>query len=410
MSLGKSNMSIETASNVMMTLSPNISVLLRGDHGIGKSQIVRQIAKKRSLKDGINYRVIDRRISQMSEGDILGLPKLENDTTKWCLMDWFMTACTEPCILFLDELNRGSQEVQNAVFQIVLDRELDGRKLHPNTICAAAINDNARYQVNEMDPALLDRFFVIDLFPSTDEWVSWAREEENGVPNVDPLIVNFIQTNDRWLDPPADTNPGAVTPSRRSWERLSKELVAAKVVEDTMNQMFHSLCLGFIGTEATADLQTFGKTFARRVTAEEVINGYLTNPTLFKRITGGKDVKTVTNETWNELVDKVSHHITSKMDELTDEQAKNVGGLFKNLPFELRMTLWHKISAPGLPKIKVIQAVHKYSKELVLESLSMEINKQKAAETKETEAATVAETPETAPVAKKAAKKKAANA
>ena len=62
-------------------------VLMRGRHGIGKSQLVYQFAGRRTLD------VIERRASQMTEGDLIGLPNIEGRSTKWNPPDWFKTAC-----------------------------------------------------------------------------------------------------------------------------------------------------------------------------------------------------------------------------------------------------------------------------------------------------------------------------
>ena len=43
-------------------------VLLRGRHGVGKSQVVYQLA------DSLGLPVVERRASQMTEGDLVGLP------------------------------------------------------------------------------------------------------------------------------------------------------------------------------------------------------------------------------------------------------------------------------------------------------------------------------------------------
>ena len=52
-------------------------VLLRGRHGIGKSEVVHQIAEKLGLP------VVERRASQMTEGDLVGLPSISNDRTSF---------------------------------------------------------------------------------------------------------------------------------------------------------------------------------------------------------------------------------------------------------------------------------------------------------------------------------------
>ena len=161
-----SNMSIKTFLTVSEVLPVETSILIRGPHGIGKSQVVRQVAKH------FNLPVVDRRLSQMTEGDMIGLPSTDGEVTRFNPPDWYKNACTKPICLFLDELNRATPEVMQAAFQIVLDRELNGWKLHPETRVYAAINHSAAYTVNEMDPALLDRFWTIDLEPTVEDWLA----------------------------------------------------------------------------------------------------------------------------------------------------------------------------------------------------------------------------------------------
>ena len=73
-------------------------VLIRGRHGIGKSTVVYQYAKEQGLP------VVERRASQMTEGDLVGLPSIEGNRTSFNPPDWFKQACEEPVCLFLDEV------------------------------------------------------------------------------------------------------------------------------------------------------------------------------------------------------------------------------------------------------------------------------------------------------------------
>ena len=56
---------LTTAPHILNTKLP---ILIRGRHGVGKSQVVYQIA------DDCGLPVVERRASQMTEGDLLGLP------------------------------------------------------------------------------------------------------------------------------------------------------------------------------------------------------------------------------------------------------------------------------------------------------------------------------------------------
>ena len=51
-----------------LILNSRFPVLIRGRHGVGKSQVIYQVAKQLRLP------VVERRASQMTEGDLLGVP------------------------------------------------------------------------------------------------------------------------------------------------------------------------------------------------------------------------------------------------------------------------------------------------------------------------------------------------
>jgi MoxR-like ATPase len=80
-------------------------VLIRGRHGVGKSETVYAFAKS------IGKRVVERRASQMTEGDLVGLPVVEGNRTSWNPPDWFKDACDNGVVLFMDEIDRAVQEV-----------------------------------------------------------------------------------------------------------------------------------------------------------------------------------------------------------------------------------------------------------------------------------------------------------
>jgi ribosomal protein S17E len=341
-------MSIKTFLNVAAQLPVDTSVLLRGPHGIGKSQVVRKVAAHFGLP------VTDRRLSQMTEGDMVGLPSTDGEVTRFNPPDWYKAACTKPTCLFLDELNRATPEVMQAAFQIVLDRELNGWRLHKDTRVFAAVNASAAYTVNEMDPALLDRFWTIDLTPTVEDWVSWARDG-----HVHDTVTDFIAGNDKWLDCPKDAEPGKVSPSRRSWERLSSALVSAGIAEDPKADLFYPMCLGYVGTEATIAFHSFAKTIENQVTGEEVLRDY------------GKVKKKVAKlgqEKQNILIEKVADYVTKQLKTLDETQGKNLGAFMKDLPGELRVSAWSKLTqGSGTDNLDLARSVHKYCVESVLE-------------------------------------------
>ena len=209
-------------------LAPTVSnarfpVLMRGRHGIGKSQVVNQIAEDDKLP------VVERRASQMTEGDLVGLPVIKGNTTSWNPPDWFKFACDNPCVLFFDEVDRATTEVRQGLFELTDSRKLNGWKLHKDTLIYAAINGGehgSNYQVSDMDPAELDRYSCWDLEPTVEDWLAWAKDRVNTV------IWDFINQNPKHLEHTDDVEPNKVYPSRRSWDRLNQTLCQANLVEE----------------------------------------------------------------------------------------------------------------------------------------------------------------------------------
>jgi len=313
-----------------VSLAPAVSaaklpVLLRGRHGIGKSQVVYQIAAELGLP------VVERRASQMTEGDLVGLPSIEGNRTTFNPPDWFKQSCEEAVVLFLDEVDRATLEVRQGIFELTDSRKLNGHNLHPNTLVFAAINGGehgASYQVNEMDPAELDRWSVWDVEPTTEDWLAWGKN------NVDGLVWDFINQNRAHLEHNADIEPNKRYPSRRSWKRLNDVLVQAEQLE--AGPAMFNLAQSFVGFEAAVALNDFAKNYERVVTVDQLLNG--------------ERVEALAAFSLNEhcaLIEKVEAEETCKT-ELNDDQIGNLANYFTTLPSEAAMKLWGVISQGGV--------------------------------------------------------------
>jgi len=299
-------------------------VLIRGRHGVGKSEVVYQFA------ESIGFPVVERRASQMTEGDLVGLPKTDGNVTSFCPPDWFKTACEEPVILFLDEVDRATIEVRQGIFELTDSRKLNGHRLHPQTLIFAAINGGEhgqQYQVGEMDPAELDRWTVFDVEPSVEDWLAWANNK------VDKMSWDFINSNRAHLEHKEDFEPNKVYPSRRSWERLSECLTTASLLEEASPALFN-LSAAFVGFEAAVAFNDFVQNYDRQVSIKDIL------------VDGELDkVKDFTINEHTALVEKMEANVTFK-EALPDEQVQNLAAYFLQLPSEVAMKLWTVMGQP----------------------------------------------------------------
>ena len=296
-------------------------VLLRGRHGVGKSEVVYQVAGDLGLP------VVERRASQMTEGDLIGLPKTDGDVTSFCPPDWFQEACDKPVVLFFDEVDRAVTEVRQGLFELTDSRKLFGKAIHPDTVIIAAVNGGehgSQYQVGEMDPAELDRWTVFDVEPTVEDWLDWGKD------NVDGLVWDFVNQNRSHLEHAEDYEPNKVYPSRRSWKRLNDCLLNAGLLGDDQrnDSSIYHLSAAFVGMEAAVAFNDFAQNYERQVTIEMILDDGQVSKTSDFGI----------NEHCA-LIEKIEASDTFK-EEMGSERIQNLANYFVTLPSEAAMKLW----------------------------------------------------------------------
>jgi hypothetical protein len=314
---------LQVVPHVTYTKKP---VLIRGRHGVGKSEVVYQFAQE------VNLPVVERRASQMTEGDLVGLPKTDGNVTSFCPPDWFKTACDAPVVLFLDEVDRATIEVRQGIFELTDSRKLNGHRLHPETLIFAAINGGdhgSQYQVGEMDPAELDRWTVFDVEPSVEDWLNWASE------NVHKIVWDFINQNRAHLEHRDEYEPNKVYPSRRSWDRFSECVTrgVTNLLDEGPSPTIFNLAGAFLGFEAAVAFNDFVKNYDRQVTIADIL------------VDGKMDMVTewgINDHT--AFVEKLEASKTFE-DAMSDEQVQNLATYFFTLPSEVAMKLWTVLGA-----------------------------------------------------------------
>ena len=189
------------------------NIMLVGNHGIGKSEILSEHFK------GHGMPVVALFLGQMSDpGDLIGLPCKDEKTGKTDFMPpyWFPVD-GKPIVLFLDELNRARPEILQTVMDLALNRKLAGKMLPEGSRIISAVNAGDQYQLTDLDPALVSRFNIVNFKPTAEEWLLWAKKE-----GLDQRVIGFIDENRMWLDKDPDAKEGAdtgldKTPDRRAW-------------------------------------------------------------------------------------------------------------------------------------------------------------------------------------------------
>lgn len=193
-----------------------IPVLVHGAPGIGKSQVLKQVA------DELGIGFLPLMLSQFPSEDVAGLPvpRKKDDggfITIRSLPDFLPTSGKG--ILFFDEINQAQPSVLNAIFQLILDRKLAGNSytLPEGWVVFAACNDVEHNQnITEFEPPWNDRFLHINFKPTSDEWLKYAKEKFNN--KTYAFLKSYKETI---FASEREMNEKIVFQTPRSWERVS---------------------------------------------------------------------------------------------------------------------------------------------------------------------------------------------
>jgi hypothetical protein len=219
-------------------------VMLWGPPGVGKSQMVADIATRHSVP------VIDIRLSQMEPSDLRGIPFRVGEHVEWAIPAILPDADRHgPAgILFLDEITSAPPAVSAAAYQLILDRRL-GEYVVPEhwAIFAAGNRQGDRGVTYSMPAPLANRFSHFEVETHMDDWVAWAYQHR-----IDERVIAFLRFRPELLfDFDPAHNPVAF-PSPRSWEFAHRGL---KKFEDHPELLQGTLqaCVGpAAGIELTA--------------------------------------------------------------------------------------------------------------------------------------------------------------
>ena len=234
-------------------------VFLWGAPGIGKTALVNRFAAAVGLEC---VALLD---SQLAPEDLLGVPKIDGDCSRF-----FPPANIvrhQPSVLFLDELNAASHDIQKAFYSLILEQRVGEYRLPPGALVIGAGNrakDAAL--VKPMPSALINRLAHIHLRAHAREWLAWAVNEGG----IHPWVVEYLQLrpDHLWNEPPKHEEPFS-TP--RSWHILSDALHSFG--ETIGDEMLEALVFGLLTPAHAGQFKGFIKQLRQRHTLAAILKG-----------------------------------------------------------------------------------------------------------------------------------------
>jgi hypothetical protein len=257
--------SVQARKSLLKAFSKKRPLFLWGPPGIGKSELVADIAQE------LGGYMIDLRLGQMEPTDIRGIPFYNKDSGK---MDWAEPvdlptkefASQYPIVvLFLDEMNSAAPSVQAAAYQLILNRRSGKYFLPDNVVMVAAGNRESDKGVTyRMPTPLANRFIHQEMrvdFPSYQEWAV------NN--NIHKDVVGYLSfaKQDLYDFDPKSASRAFATP--RSWTFVSQILEDEDGDDDTVM----NLIAGTVGEGLAVKFMAHRKIAGKMPKPEDILSG-----------------------------------------------------------------------------------------------------------------------------------------
>jgi hypothetical protein len=269
----------DTFKSVELVLAAGEVPLLVGGTGIGKTALAAEMA----CENDWSLITIDGNL--LKEGEIGGLPTVENHTTVYAVHHKLRKideelAKGQTVLLFIDEINRCEHAVQQELMNLILNREINGYKLQDAVKIIAAMNpaDTFDYQTVDMDAAQENRFVWLYMEPDYLQWLDWAAEA-----GIESKVMEFISTFPEYL---CYHNDDDISATPRSYERISGLYRIYEQQKSSVSRsIFFNVVRGNVGKLIAEEFVNFVESDAHPlISYEEVFAGEQLDPALAQKV------------------------------------------------------------------------------------------------------------------------------
>lgn len=239
---------------------------IKGNPAIGKSAVVKAMAKKFNLK------VIDYRLSTAEPTDLMGMPDVSGDVAVYKPFVSFPIKGTKipegysGWLIFLDELNAADKAVQAASYKLLLDRMIGDYDLDDNVYIMAAGNlTTDRAITNKLGTASQSRLIHLTMKYSYEDFMDFIAEEK-----WDERIYAYLswKPGSAFDFKPDHQNDTFCAP--RTWE-MAQDLLA-EWGPDEIEGWFTPAIVGCMSPLIAEEFVTFSKVFLQLPDLKDIID------------------------------------------------------------------------------------------------------------------------------------------
>ena len=218
-------------------------ICLMGPAGIGKTEIVRQVAEENGLA------FLSYSITHHTRQSIIGLPCLTESVVdgKPCTVtEYTMSEIIAPVhetmrqtgkqegILFLDEFNCTSESLRPIMLQLLQDKSFGPHPIPDGWMLVLAGNPSEYNRAaTDLDSVTADRLRMIHIEPDYAAWRSYMTAH-----NVHPVVLSYLDNHKDHFYIHKRDNTGTALVTARAWEDLSVMLTELERASEKLDLAF----------------------------------------------------------------------------------------------------------------------------------------------------------------------------
>lgn len=202
-------------------------ICLMGPAGIGKTEVVRQVAQEQGLA------FLSYSITHHTRQSAIGLPRLVDGTVdgrRVSMTEYTMSEIIaqvyrtmeetgkDEGILFLDEFNCASESLRPILLQLLQDKSFGPHAIPEGWMLVLAGNPTEYNRAaSELDPVTADRLRLVHIRPDYAAWLPYAEKRD-----VHPMVLSYLKDHrDHFYLCRSDGKEGTALVTARGWEDLS---------------------------------------------------------------------------------------------------------------------------------------------------------------------------------------------
>jgi len=245
--------SLTQAADLITHVGNDVTFLLQGQPGIGKSSMLAPIAKATKLKPVyLDCTILD-------VGDVQ-MPRVTDTSVTFVPNSLFVS--DQPMLIMLDEIGKAPRSVQNVLLPLIYERRVGAHRLPEGSRVFCTTNLVTDGVGDALQGHAINRMGVLQVRnPTAEEWIGWATN--HGVhPVVTAWVQEYPQCLASYLDEGHRSNPYIYRPQNGAAPCVTpRSLAAASHVlwQDAHLQedVLHTALCGIIGTSAASDMAAF---------------------------------------------------------------------------------------------------------------------------------------------------------